>query len=412
MNNISRVTVILASLAALVAIVWMLTKKPPIITDAPPTAQPPDLIGTTDPIVVRPDPNRFETINSPATIINVRRPNHVYRTEVVGQIAGEAFKKDWGFQGAAKFNMSYNLVSTGDVISNDGRVIIEDRSFSYKEVLTLDSIRAGLSLSQGQAWAIAVVVGTIGDLLTTGAPNGTGIAATKHGIDTMNGKIYEISAEDLRLYSQLAKWAGISSEDLMKGLKLELPRPEFSMLDGKTVRLKFEDGKGITELNPIKCEISPRECDAITRTNNLADHYIFPNRDRAVGATWTVKADNLGCLLDPRLRGTIVESDIMLRRLDDTADPDGKLVINVAIAPEQRVVIAKSDGSREVTGEMKVDEARFELSSAAGVVTAVSAEGMVEYKSRTVDHLLFDAEIRGRPSFKVYAKTTVQKKAG
>lgn len=416
MNNISRVTVILASLASLVAIVWILNRGDPPRSGSrdplPPIDQSDLVRGTPEPITIPPQPSRHPVVNDVATIINIRRPNHIYRTEVVGQISGVGVKKDWGFRGEAKFNMTYNLVSTGDVVSNDGRVIVEDRSFSYKEVLTLDTIRAGLSLSEGQAWAVAAIVGGLGELITKGAPTGELIVAAKSAIDGANGRMFEVSSEDLNLYSRIAKWTGIPSQDLASGLKLELPRPEFSMLDGKTVRLRFEDGKGITELKPIGCQISPREREAITRTNNLADHYIFPKRDRAVGATWTVKADNLGCLLDPRLQGIISESDIILKRLDDSVDESGiGLVVNVGVDSEQRITIAKSAGSRQITGEMKIDEARFELPSSAGVVTSVSASGVVEYKSRTVDHLLFDAEIRGRPSFKVYARTTIQKKA-
>jgi hypothetical protein len=311
-------------------------------------------------------------------------------------------------RGDVSFKMTYTLKSIGEVESNDGRTIVELRRFEYSEVLTLDAVRAGLELTEGQAWAISVVIGGLGELLSGGTTSGSQIVGMKEAIKTVNGQMYEIPPESLKLMAKLANWSGLSSLDLEKGLQAVLPRPEFGILDGKTVRLTFEDGKGITRIEPVGCAISPQEKLAITRTNNLADHYIFPDRSRAVGQAWEVPADNLGSLVDPRLRGTIVSRPVRLKRTDDTVDGEGGRVFNVSIDGAQEITMSKSGEGKEVTGEMNVTEARFELQDSAGVVTAASASGFVEYRERTTDHLLFGAEIRGRPSFKVFVRTTVQ----
>jgi hypothetical protein len=415
MNNLSRVIVILASLASLVAIVWMLTRRPPPPLPLPPPAGvdvPTDLKANQDkPINVPPEPERHPAVNDPDKIINVRRPQHIYDTQVVGQASGEASSEDWGIRGEAKFNLTWSLQSTGEVISNDGRVIIEQRSFKYNEVLTIDAVRAGLNMSEGQAWGIATVVGGIGELLTTGTLNGAGIVGVKESVDKMNRKMVSVPPTALQAMSKLAKWTGVSKLDLDEGIKAVLPRPEFGMLDGKSVRLTFEDGKGITRIEPLGCALSEQERNVILRTNNLADHYIFPDRTRAVGQAWEVPADNLGSLVDPRLRGAIVNRNVRVKRTDDGVDEGSGRVLTVAIDGMQRLSMAKAEGGREITGEMQLDEARFELPDSAGVVTYAEATGTVEYRERTTDHLLFGAEIRGRPSFQVYVKTIVRKKS-
>jgi hypothetical protein len=410
MNNLSRVTVILASLASLVAIVWMLTQG--VTPPPPPPAKPePDITETKrDVIEVAADTARYPAVNEPDKILNVRRPGHVYETEVIGQLSGEGSSKDWGMKGDVKFRMTYSLKSIGEVESNDGRTIVELRRFKYSEALTLDPVRAGLDLSEGQAWMISAVVGGLGEFLTSGTTGGTQVLAVRTAIDTVNGRMFEIPPEGLKAMATVAKWTGLSSMDLEKGLKVVLPRPEFGILDGKTVRLTFEDGKGITRIEPVGCSISPQEELNITRANNLSDHYIFPDRTRAVGQAWEVPADNLGSLVDPRLRGTIVSRPIRLKRTDDTTDDKGGRVLNVSIDGEQKITMSKTGEGREVTGEMNVTEARFELQDSAGVVTSASASGTVEYRERTTDHLLFGAEIRGRPSFEVFVRTTVSKK--
>lgn len=413
MNNLSRVTVILASLASLVAIVWMLTRNgeppdPPLVQRAEPG---PDLTATkSDVIEVAAEPARYPAVNEPDKILNVRRAGHVYETEVIGQLSGEGSSKDWGMKGDVKFRVTYSLKSIGEVESNDGRTIVELRRFEYSEALTLDAVRAGLDLSEGQAWVISTVVGGLGEALTSGATSGAQVWAVKETIDTVNGRMFEIPPEALKAMATVAKWTGVSSMDLEKGLKVVLPRPEFGILDGKTVRLTFEDGKGITRIEPVKCSISPQEKLAITRANNLSDHYIFPDRTRAVGQAWEVPADNLGSFVDPRLRGTIVSRPVRLKRTDDTTDDEGGRVLTVSIDGAQQITMSKSGEGREVTGEMTVTEARFELQDSAGVVTSASASGTVEYRERTTDHLLFGAEIRGRPSFEVFVRTTVRKK--
>ena len=419
MNNLSRVIVILASLASLVAIVWMVTRAPsypPTPPDAVEPVNPVKLVGPgadlTDtksgPIEVDPDPGRYPAINDTRKIQNVRRPQHVYETEVVGQVAGDASNKDWGMKGEVKFRLTYRFKSVGEVLSNDGRTIVESRRFEYKEVLIIDSIRAGLELSESQAWVIGGVVGVIGEIVAGGSTFGGQIVAAKEFINTANGKMYEIPPEVLKAAAAASRLTGISSLDLEKNLKAVLPKPEFGILDGKTVRLTFEDGKGITRIEPVNCSISSQEELVITRANNLSDHYIFPDRTRAPGQAWEVPADNLGSLVDPRLRGSIVNSSVRLKRTDDTLEK-GDLVVNVSIDGTQRIMISKTGEGREVTGEMTVEEARFKRPEAEGVVTEAHATGTVEYRDRTTDHLLFGAEIRGRPTFEVVLRTIVRK---
>ncbi|MBM4114985.1 MAG: hypothetical protein FJ252_03815 [Phycisphaerae bacterium] len=397
----------LVGVVVLVVVIRHLMNEPPPPPPPPPPI-PADLVQEEGPRVIEPDAERYTEVNDSTVIINIRRPGHRYETETVAQVSGDGYLKDWGLKGSGKFNLTWVLTSTGDVISNDGRTIVEERSFTFKEVVNYDAVSAGLELTEGQAWLVSSLVGGIVDLCagTLGATT----LGTKDWIDRVNGKQWEVPPEALRVLRGIDEYLELGGMlDVSKGLRLILPRPDFAMLDGKKVSLTFEDGKGIVRVEPIGCTLSDHEANVITRANALSDHYIFPNRAREVGASWYVRADNLGSMIDPRLRGVIIDTSVKLKRVNDSPDPSGGIVRNVSIDGPQRITVGSAADGKAVTGEVNLDEARFELSDKDGVVTKLGGFGTVDYRERSVDHLLFEMEMRVRPSFKVFGKTTVTK---
>src|SRR5262249_59033115 len=71
------------------------------------------------------------------------------------------------------------------------------------------------------------------------------------------------------------------------------------LLQGKTVRVTFLDGRGVTEITPVNCELTQREFDLIVRNNFLhLDYHLMP-REVAVGEEWTVPGDAFGGFFDP-----------------------------------------------------------------------------------------------------------------
>lgn len=412
MSNLTRVGYVLAWLVGVVVLVLVirhLMKEPPPPTP-PQSASPPipsELVPMPGPRVIEPDAERYPDVNDPAAIINIRKPGHRYETETVGQVSGDGYLKDWGGKGSVKFRLTWVLTSTGDVISNDGSTIVEERSFTFKEMVVLDSVSAGLELSDGQVWLVSVLVGGIADFFGAG---GAGIPGTAAFLESVNGKQWEVPEEALRTLPIIDDYLELGGTlDLSKSLRFLLPRPDFAMLDGKKVRLTFENGKGIVRVEPIGCMLSDHETNVITRANALSDHYIFPNRAREVGAPWNVMADNLGSMVDPRLRGVITKKSVKLKRVNDSPDPSGGIVRNVAIDGPQRITIGSTTDGKAVTGEVNLDEASFELPDKDGVVTKLEGLGSADYRERSIDHLLFEMEMRVRPSFKVFGKTTVTK---
>jgi len=409
MSNLTRLGYVLAWLVGVVVLVVVirnLMKEPP----SPPPPPPPipvDLEQREGPRPIEPDAERYPEVNDPAAIINIRRPGHRYETKTVGQVSGDGYLKDWGGKGSVKFRFTWVLTSTGDVISNDGRTIVEERSFTFKEMVVFDSVSAGLELTEGQVWLVSVVVGGIADLFGAG---GAGIPATAASLKTVNGKQWEVPPEALRALPLIDKYLGLGGTlDLSNGLRFLLPRPDFAMLDGKKVRLTFQNGQGIVLVEPIGCTLSDHEKNVITRANALSDHYIFPHRAREVGASWDVVSDNLGSMIDPRLRGVITKKNVKLKRVNDSPDPSGGIVRNVSIDGPQRITIESTTDGKATTGEVNLDEASFALPDSAGVVTKLEGVGSADYRERSVDHLLFEMEMRVRPSFKVFGKTTVTK---
>ncbi|MDD5950810.1 MAG: hypothetical protein PUC53_02905 [Bacteroidales bacterium] len=354
--------------------------------DGPESTQP---VTKTGPIVVEPDDPivpRYEPINHPAALQMLRQEGKTYVSSVVGKVEGTAWKSDWGIQGQANFVYIYSMQSTGKIISNDGLNITEERTFgNVNEQVIVNDGWIGLDLPPYGVTALAAALTALGVEPTTS----TIIVGTLSKTKISKG-ILEIlnSALDSPLdINKLAEKATMITR--LKGGKL---------LQGKTVRIDFTDGKGITRITPVNCGLTQEEEDVIKRTNFVMDHYIMPEREVAVGEKWTVDSSVFAGLLDPRMKGR-VRGQVTVERVLDAPLKD-KYARRVRLS-DGNIEFTPPSQTEQVDGSVSNVRGQCTIPSDLGVVTAATITGIAEYKSVSKDHLLFAAKMSVAPKFEV-----------
>ncbi|MGN0821148.1 MAG: hypothetical protein ACI4OX_05135 [Akkermansia sp.] len=340
--------------------------------------------GTSGPIVIKPDDPivpQYVPINQPAALQMLRQEGKTYVSAVVGKVEGTAMKSDWGIQGQANFVYFYSMQSTGKILSNDGLNITEERTFSnVSEQVIINDGWIGFDLPpQG----VAALAAAISVCLEVDPRISFPLA---HFIS--KAKISKKMLEKLNFnVNKLAEQATMMTR--LKGGKL---------LEGKTVKIDFTDGLGITKITPVNCELTQEEEDVIKRTNFVMDHYIMPEKEVAVGKRWTVDSSVFAGLLDPRMKGRVMGEVTIERVLD--APLKGKYARRVRLS-DGNIEFTPPSQTEQVDGSVSNVRGQCTIPSDLGVVTAATITGIAEYKSVSKDHLLFAAKMSVAPKFEV-----------
>lgn len=332
------------------------------------------------PIELTVDP-QYVPINQPAALQMLRREGKTYVSSVVGTVEGTAMKSDWGIQGQANFVYIYSMQSTGKILSNDGLHVTEERTFSnVNEQVIINDGWIGLDLPpQG----VGVLAAAISACLKVDPTISVPLA---HFI--CKAKICKKMLEKLNFnVNKLAE-----QTTMMTRLK------EGKLLEGKTVRIDFTDGLGITKITPVNCKLTQEEEDVIKRTNFVIDHYIMPEKEVAVGERWRVDSSVFAGLLDPRMKGRVM-GEVTIERVLDTP-LDGKYARRVRLS-DGNIEFTPPSQTEQVDGSVSNVRGQCTIPSDLGVVTSATLTGIAEYKSVSKDHLLFAAKMSVAPKFEV-----------
>jgi hypothetical protein len=411
MNALNKILVTIGLIIVIAVGVKFLIPSGPADPPLLPTTGPEDLKQNHKanvPIDVKPEPDRYPPINQPEKLRLIREVGYDYTTIAVGEVGGSGSGKDFGIKGEFKYKYFYSFETKATVEKNDGRKIVELRQFKCTDTLIIDPVSVGLSLNKDEIVKISGVIYLIGGLIDAvgggggGTTGGIFVAEAIHG---QNGQsLFTIRADQVRAFN---KWLKSDAFDPERAIRAIIPGADLKILDGKTVRIVYEDGKGITSCTPIDCTLSTHERDLITRTNAFADNYVFPDATRPVGDCWDIPADNMGSFIDPRLRGSIFGTVKICRIADSMAQ--GGVVYRMRIDANQTITLAKDKGGRNESGTITITGGEMELPADVAIVTRVETEGSAEYQDLSTDHLLVALEIRSRPSFKGRVDTTKTK---
>ena len=358
---------------------------------------------TTQPIVIKPDnplQPSYRPINQPHYFQFLRQEGKTYHTRVVGKVTGQASKKDWGIRGVAYFDYLYAVETVGKIVKNDGVTVVEERFFGkvHENLIT-----SGYELRVELPDKLQNVV-TVLDAFVPGISElGGNVMASVNNIQVPVKKEWVAAAREAGLFRDLP---AVDPEQFEREIKMFTQGSGKKVLEGKTVRITFKDGYGVTEITPVGCGLTDREKDVIVRTNFVMDHYLFPDRKVEPGADWSIDGSVFAGFLDPRLNGK-VGGTVAVMRTPDFVDARGKVSKKLKLIDGQ-VIIRDETGLANVTGQITNLKGVCVLPDDYGIVTSAHLHGYAEYKNVSRDHLLFEAQTTVQPKIEIRYECTVE----
>jgi hypothetical protein len=168
-------------------------------------------------------------------------------------------------------------------------------------------------------------------------------------------------------------------------------------LEGKRVRVTYEDGKGVVHLEPVGCTLTDDERDYLKGLALLSDCYLLPNIKSKPGQYWDVEAGQLMPMLPPNWRGRPSGTVTIERGQDIQKDGKTYAVLQIRSGTFQ---VDATDRSRRRLG-VATPRGRLEYNITDGYIESahLKIEGRLEEVS--TDHLLFEARFEGAPRIEV-----------
>jgi hypothetical protein len=342
----------------------------------------------------------YRPINQPTYLQMLRQESKTYHSIVLGKLSGRASKADWGLQGTAFFNYLYGLDSVAKVLKNDGVTILEERNFTkVQEELLVSEYEVGIDLGD----RIRSIINFASDVPSTTVQGIAGFAQSMDGKKITIKKGWVDAARKIGIFKDFPQ---VDPEQFERELRMFSAGTNDRLLEGKTVRITFVDGQGITRIEPVNCVLSEKERDVIIRSNFALDHYVFPDRQVSPGEEWEIDGDVLGGFLDPRISGKAGGKVTVLRAPDFTA-ADGAISKKLKIS-RGNIVVQDVGATQAVTGQLTGITGVLTIPDAIHVISSASLKGYADYQNVSTDHLLFEAKHTVRPKFEIQYSCTVQ----
>lgn len=315
-------------------------------------------------------------------LVQTCEPGKKYRSVVRVHVQGKANAKDWGIAGQLNFEYLGEMEFVRDIRSNDGNTIVLNQTVRRARSLaigtTIESLRLELSGSQQLALE---TLGHLSSIAVTGAPLPPGWS--KVAVGTVNSTI---DSPALRDYLSRAE-----QDQDAKAFKW------IDDMEGKTVTITYENGKGVTKIEPVNCALSRDEQDMLMATSVVSDAYLLPNMESKPGDTWHVTGSELGGMIDPSLR-SVAAGSVTVRRGPDRGTPDRKIA-----------TILVEDGTLDLTdvNEKTKGSARWaprgslEFDFSKHIITKGDLKGAFVIEQRSTDHIIFEASWSVSPQYVV-----------
>jgi hypothetical protein len=292
-----------------------------------------------------------------------------YETVLKTGIDVKAVDKDWGIQ--QTINMTYVAESRvrRHVERNDGKTVVVLLHFVESRAVKVLS-DADVRFDLGAPGVL--VLGFLDELLTGGQLTPVIVAAVP-------------VAE--HILTELSR----------KALKKALSKASADSLEGKRVRVTYEDGKGVVHLEPVGCTLTEDERDYLKWLALLSDCYLLPDIKSKPGQYWDVEARQLMLMLPPKWRGRPSGTVTIERGQDIQKDGKTYAVLQIRSGTFQ---VDATDRSRRRLG-VATPRGRLEYNITDGYIESahLKIEGRLEEVS--TDHLLFEARFEGAPRIEV-----------
>lgn len=301
-------------------------------------------------------------------------PGKTYSTHATGTVNFRGTDKDWGLETVISINYAFDSQIDRTIESNDGKTIVEVRDFREIRCLKFETRLEDVRISLGESNEGLLNALAIFDVVAPGI------------VQKLQGISLKPVLQGLRL-------AGIAPEKLLELDKHAKVFTELDPLTGKSIRITYVDGKGVTDLKAVKGEMT-RDEENFHRTSVLvSDSLIFPKLDVRIGDQWLVDGRALAGMIDPGLRA-FTRGDFTVQREKD------KIVENQDCA-QLRIV-----GGRILFDSSTPNEGRIGHFDPTGscyfakdskVIIRASLKGTAVFEKFSKNHLLFEARSRNSP---------------
>jgi hypothetical protein len=333
----------------------------------PPDPDPPGPGTTTEPIA------------NPARIQESAKVGRTYRSVVRAAMDSQVEDRDWGITKVVNIGFLTDFVVTRRIEENDGTRIVEVRTFETvrsTKLLTEADIRInigepGIPLLMALDWLV---------------PGSGKVVLTAKQIQPIVEKVA----------SGLAT-AVVEGETVTALAQVE-------ELEGKAVRITFEDGRGVVNVEDVQGTLTDDERNLIYQTAVLFDYHIMPDLDIGISEEWAVDGQYLGTLLDPTWKG-VPSGEITIRRGENRTINGGRVAI--LQMTDGVLEINSSDKSHHRVGRFQPSgELQFLLDD--GYVRRAKVFGELLIEKTSKDHLLFESQFRARPRLQITYSCTME----
>ena len=276
-------------------------------------------------------------VGAPVRVLQALVPGATYEASIKGTITFDGVDERMGplvhATGKIRINYAFEAVVERSIVENDGSRVVEDRTFKTVRMVQLGSDAHNFQITPGPAGSLlldAIALAPVGGEVRLALAILKKIADKGGAADQL-----------VRLSGQGFQVAGVGRVD---------------GLTGKTVRITYVDGEGVTDLRPIRGEITKDERDFHLNSVVLSDCLIFPDANIPVGGRYRVPGANFGNVIDPSLLAHL-SGDVAVRRR-----PDVKVDVPTAEGGTERrrcVNLEAYDGRLEFRSGTRVDGQQF-----------------------------------------------------
>jgi hypothetical protein len=301
-------------------------------------------------------------VKDPSRIKLMYKEGKTYEVKLQAALQARATDKRWILADTV-INLGYmaDMSLRRKIESNNGEKIVELRTFDKSRNAKF-ACEVDFKISLGPIGTLAV---QSLDFIEPGL--GTGIILAKPLVESLASKGIEAIIKD-------------------KGLKAI---GHIESLEGKTFRIAYEDGQGVTSIMPEGCNMTVSEKNFVFATAILSDCYIMPDVSVEIGEEWEVDGSQLSGYIDPSLRG--LTSGIITVERNAGGKDHAKLEIVRGI-----LEINSSDGSKKHIGQF-TPRGSFRFSFQEGFVETADLHGTMRIENVSTDHILFETSFKTQP---------------
>ncbi len=320
-------------------------------------------------------------IQNPDRIKGVLREGKTYELVLKAGISARVEDKAYTIKTVTNMVYRGECVMQRRIEKNDGAELIELRKFIVCRTVKLESHVEDLRFD----W------GTPGDLA---------LASLDFYEPGLTAAVSEGKAFVQALFKNLVAQPA-ASDRIQAWRKLD-------SLEGKTIRITYRDGVGVTRLEPVGCTLTTDEESFLNHTSAFADYWLLPDLSMGNGKEWDVDAAHLASLIDPSLRG-VPSGQIVLKRVEAAnqfrSDPAHAVL---QITGEKMITLDQSDDKTQRIGTF-VPQGSFWFNTRDEFLEQAQLTGHLALEQVSKNHLLFETSMRTKPALDVqYSCKTIK----